>query len=217
MSRSRQQCPCGSGKTMRRCCGAPSSQKKLELEASARRLSELGLHAEAAQVLSERARFSPQNPMVWNDLGIECVATGQMEDAHKAFTRALRAVADYTPSLYNLGRLAMVHCAAEKAKERSSRDSARAFATEAIRYFEVSLLKDPLDHRTHAALSAAYTHIGEMVRAGFHRNEASRLNPVAMQSQRTLREQLFFRVLERPQAQTNLPFLFSTGKEFQTQ
>lgn len=103
MSRNRQQCPCGSGKDMRRCCGAPSSQTKLELEASVRRLSEMGMHAEAAQVLSERARLSPQNPMVWNDLGVEYVAARQPEEARESFTRALRAVADYAPFFITSG------------------------------------------------------------------------------------------------------------------
>lgn len=63
----------------------------------------MGMHAEAAQVLSERARLSPRNPMVWNDLGVEYVAAEQLEEARESFTRALRAVADYAPSLYNLG------------------------------------------------------------------------------------------------------------------
>ena len=79
------------------------------------------MHADAAQVLSERARLSPQNPMVWYDLGVEYVAARQTKEAHEAFTRALRAVADYTPSLYNLGRLAMDRCAAEKGERASVR------------------------------------------------------------------------------------------------
>ncbi len=176
------------------------------------------MHAEAAQVLSERARLSPQHPMVWNDLGVEYAAARQTKEAHEAFTRALRAVADYTPSLYNLGRLAMDHCAAEGAKELPSRDRVRAFATEAIRYLESSLSKDPLDHRTHAALSIAYTHIGDTVRAGFHSDQASKLHPVdAARPKRTLLEQLFSKALAKPQPQAVLPFLFSTGKEFQAQ
>ena len=99
MRRNRQQCPCGNGQDMRRCCGAPSSYRKLVLEASARRLSEMGMHAEAAQALSERARLSPLNPMVWNDLGVEHLASRRPKEAREAFTRALRAVTDYAPSL----------------------------------------------------------------------------------------------------------------------
>ncbi len=218
MRRNRQQCPCGSGKNMRRCCGAPSSQRKLELEASARRLSEMGMHAEAAQALSERARLSPQNPMVWNDLGVEHVAARQLEDAYEAFTRALCAVPDYTPSLYNLGRMAMDHCVAEKAKEHPVEDRTRAFASEAIRYLEASLYKDSLDHLSHAALSAAYTYIGDTVRAQLHLRKGSKLNPAEMtQSKRTLLEQLVFRVLAKSKSEPLLPFLFSTGKEFHSE
>lgn len=103
MSRKRQHCTCGSGKDMRRCCGAPSSQRKLDLEATAKRLSDLGMHADAAQVLSERARLSPQNPMIWNDLGIEHAAARQFQHAQKACTRALRALADYKRRCTTLG------------------------------------------------------------------------------------------------------------------
>ncbi len=175
------------------------------------------MHAEAAQALIERARLSPQNPLVWNDLGVEHVAARQLEEAHEAFTRALRAVPNYTPSLYNLARLAMNHCVAEKAKEHPAEDRTRAFASEAIRYLEASLHKDSLDHRTHAALSAAYTYIGDTVWAHFHSREASELNPTEMaQSKRSLLEQLIVRVLARPKSQATLPFLFSKGKEFHT-
>ena len=174
------------------------------------------MHAEAAQTLSERARLSPQNPMVWNDLGVEHVAARQLVEAHEAFIRALSAVPDYTPSLYNLARLAMDRCVAEKAKQHPAEDRTRAFASEAIQYLETSLHKDPLDHLTHAALSAAYTYIGDTVRARFHSEEASELHPVEVaQSKRTFLEQLMVRVLAKPRSQAVLPFLFSTGKEFQ--
>lgn len=214
MSKNRQKCICGSGNDMRRCCGAPSSHRKLELEASAKRLSDLGMHAEAAQVLSERARLSPQNPMIWNDLGVEHVAARQLQDAHQAFTRALRALADYKPSLYNLARLAIERCAMEKAKEHPSEEKAGAFATQAIHYLGKSLSIEPLDQLTHAALSTAYTHIGDSVRATFHATKASELKPVELaEPKRTWAEQLILKAFARPQSQAVLPFLFSTGEE----
>lgn len=213
MSRNRQQCVCGSGKDMRRCCGAPSSQKKLELEASAKRLSDLGMHGEAARVLRERARLSPQNPMVWNDLGVEHVVGRQIQEAHEAFTRALRALADYKPSLYNLGRLAVEQCGAERAKAHPCEETARKWAMDAIRYLEKSLSLEPVHYHTHAALVSAYTHIGDVGRAMFHERKASELAPVEpARPKDTWVEQVLFKAFKRPQPQPALPYIFSSGK-----
>lgn len=214
MSRYRQKCTCGSGKAMRRCCAAPSRQTKLNLETTAKRLSDVGMHAEAAQVLKERARLSPQNPMIWNDAGVEHVAAGQTQEAHEAFRRALKALADYTPSLYNLGRLAIEHSAAEKAKEHPSEERTRELAAEAVQYLEKSLSMDPLRYQTHAALSTAYSVMGDAVRATFHSIKASELKPFELAEPKgTWVEQLFLKAFAIPKSQAALPFVFSTGKE----
>ena len=199
---------------MRRCCGVTSSQKKLDLEATAKRLSDAGMHAEAAQVLSERARLSPKNPMIWNDIGVEYVADGQIEEAHAAFRRALKALADYPPSLYNLGRLAMERCAAEQAKEHPSREMVLKFAAQGIQYLEGSLYSDPRHVQTHTALSVVYGVIGDAIRAKLHMKEASELRPPELKkTKRTWVEHLLLRAFIKPRPQTALPFVFSTGKE----
>ncbi|MGI4826591.1 MAG: hypothetical protein ACRYFU_00105, partial [Janthinobacterium lividum] len=122
------------------------------------------MHAEAAQVLTERARLSPQNPMVWNDVGVEHAAAGQRHEAHEAFRRALKALADYSPSLYNLGQLAIEQCAADEATEHPSAERTREFAAEAGQHLEKSLSMNPLHCQTHAALSTAYRTMGDEVR-----------------------------------------------------
>ncbi len=100
MNKNRRLCPCGSGKAMRECCGAASSPSKLKLERSARILAETGMHADAARALAERAKLSPHNPMIWNDLGVEYLAAGQPDAAYKAFVRAHKVFPDYpTPPL----------------------------------------------------------------------------------------------------------------------
>ena len=213
-SRKRQECPCGSGKAMRRCCGMPSSQRKLDLEATAKGLSGAGMHAEAARVLSERARLSPHNPMIWNDVGVEHVVAGQTQEAQEAFRRALKAVADYTPSLYNLGRLAIERCVAEEAKEQPSEEKTREFAAEAVRYLEKSLAMNPRQYQTHAALAKAYSVIGDSMRATFHTDKASELKPLELTAQQTTwAEHLILKALAKPELQSVLPFVFSTGKE----
>ena len=106
----KQRCSCGSGKSFRQCCGKASSEKKLELERAAKRFSDFGMHAEAAEALEKRARLSPENPMIWNDLGVQRVAAGQVSDALIAFQRALEAFPEYPMALYNLGKLSFDRC-----------------------------------------------------------------------------------------------------------
>ena len=153
MSKNRRPCPCGSGKPMRRCCGQPSSAAKLDLERSARALAERGSHAEAAAALVRRAQLSPNNPMIWNDLGVESIAAGQPEAAHAAFLRAHQTFPDYPLPLYNLARLAFAHCLAAQAAQP---DEARRFALEAIGYLNDCLRYDPLLAPAHALLVHAH-------------------------------------------------------------
>src|ERR1700743_2533433 len=101
----KQRCPCGSGKAFKLCCGAPSSEKKLELEKAARRFSAFGMHVEACEVLEQRASLSPENPLIWNDLGVQRAAAGQSSEAMIAFQRALEVFPEYPAALYNLGKL----------------------------------------------------------------------------------------------------------------
>jgi tetratricopeptide (TPR) repeat protein len=163
---------------MRRCCGRPSSSAKINLEKSARILTEMGMHAEAAEVLVERAKLSPRNPMIWNDLGVEYMAAGQPDKATAAFTRAHKVFPEYPLPLYNLGRLAMGRCIEKQAERSSSSDTVRKFANEAVGFLIGSLERDPLLIPAHTLLSTAYEVLGNEVRAGMHRQEALRLEPV---------------------------------------
>jgi tetratricopeptide (TPR) repeat protein len=163
---------------MRRCCGRPSSSAKTNLERSARILTEIGMHAEAAEVLMERARLSPRNPLIWNDLGVEYMAAGQPDKAAAAFTRAHAVFPEYPLPLYNLGRLAMGRCIEKQAEESSSSDTVRKFANEAVGFLTGCLERDPLLIPAHSLLSTAYEVLGNEVQAGRHRQEASRLGPL---------------------------------------
>lgn len=214
MAKNRQPCPCGSGKTMRRCCGMASSRRKLELEASARGLSDAGRHGEAARVLHERAMLSPQNPMIWNDLGVEHAAAGQPDEAHAAFRRALKALEDYPPSLYNLGRLAMERCAEERAKEHPSEETIGKLATEAIHWLGGNPADDPLRYPVHVALAAAYNAIGDKVQSRSAAREVSIGNPAGIANvQEPWVENPLLTDFTCLGSKTALPFLFSTGRE----
>jgi len=212
VSTRRRPCPCGSGKAMRRCCGVPSSQAKLNLERSARLLAEAGMHAEAAQALFERAKLSPHNPMIWNDLGVEYVAAGQSGEAHGAFKRAHRAFPHYPLPLYNLGRLTIGRCLVEQARQDPSLELTQRWATEAIHYLTESLSRDPLLWHAHWLLWSAYTVVEDEARSRFHAQEASRLSPEkGAELKRTL-VQRFLRKPGKPPAWSALPFLLSSGK-----
>lgn len=198
---------------MRRCCGVPSSQAKLNLERSARALAEAGMHAEAAQVLVERAKLSPHNPMIWNDLGVEYVAAGQSAEAHVAFQLAHKAFPEYALPLYNLGRLAMEACIEEQARQSPSLELTRRLATEAIHYLIESLMRDPLLGQTHCLLSSAYAVVGDETRSMRHAQEASRLSPEkGAEPKRTLVQSLLLRKSRRPSARSALPYLLSSGE-----
>ena len=210
VSTQRRQCPCGSGKTMRRCCGARSSPAKLELERSARVFAEMGLHAEAAEALSERARLSPRNPMIWNDLGVQSMAAGKPDEAQRAFMQAHTVFPEYPPALYNLGRCAMERCAAEQMKETPSLRLVQQLAGEAIGYLHESLVRDPMLYQAHALLADAYAVMGDAGRATAHREEASRMDPEVLGQ---VLERLPLLKRERKgSAGIALPFLSSSGR-----
>jgi len=197
---------------MRRCCGAPSSQGKLALENAAKRFAEIGMHAEAAQSLSERAKLSPNNPMIWNDLGVQYMAAGQPDHAHDAFLRAHKALPNYPLALYNLGRLAMERYGVEQARQTPSAALSSTFANEAIDYLRESLSQNPLLVQAHALLSGAYDAIGDTALARTHRQEASRLNPeTSIPPKRTWLQKLPLLKKEPRQALgASLPFLSSS-------
>jgi Flp pilus assembly protein TadD len=196
---------------MRRCCGTPSSPSKLKLETSAKALADTGLHAEAAQALAERAKLSPHNPMIWNDLGVEYIAAGEPDAARKAFLRAHKVFPDYPLPLYNLGRLALGRSL--NGPEHSSPSADLTGAIEAIGYLDECLLKDPLLSEAYALLSTAYQAIGDDAQAQHHLQEALRLSPESPPAPGSPWSQ---RIPALPTLETHptrpRPFLSSTGK-----
>ena len=214
VNKNRRQCPCGSGKAMRQCCGQPSNPTKLALERSAELLAEAGMHAEAAQALAERAKLSPHNPMIWNDLGVESMAAGQPDAAYTAFLQAHKVFPDYPLPLYNLGRLAMGRCVEEQARQPSSAPLIDKSAKEAIAYLHESLARDPLLSLAHALLSSAYEIAGDDVQAKLHEQEASRLDPGRFVERKLtwLQRIPLLRRIGLDAARPSLPFVSSSGR-----
>lgn len=175
----KQRCPCGSGKVLKQCCGKPSSEKKLELEKEARRFSAFGMHAEACEALEERASLSPENPLIWNDLGVQRAAAGQPDEALIAFKRALEAFPEYPAALYNLGKLSFDRCVEEQRirGRQTQDDQIKGLATEAVKYLQASIAIDPSLACAHELLYRAFGVLGDRQKASSHLSQALRLNP----------------------------------------
>jgi len=183
-------CPCGSGKHLRACCGTPSSDAKLELEEEAWRLSKEGKHREACEVFERRVALSPDNPMIWNDLGNEYAAAGELDKALLALKRAHEVFPAYPLPLYNLGKYTLDRCAEVQLELQEADPSAQArlreMAAEAIGYFKLSLERDPENAACHQNLAIAYALIEDAERAEVHTMEALRLDPSLKRSLKRL-------------------------------
>ncbi|HEY5380908.1 MAG TPA: tetratricopeptide repeat protein [Acidobacteriaceae bacterium] len=181
-------CPCGSGKHLRACCGRPSSNAKLELEETAWRLSKEGKHREACEVFERRVALSPDNPMIWNDLGNEYAAAGEMDKALAALKRAHEVFPAYPLPLYNLGKYTLDRCAELQQAGSSAKARLHDLAAEAIGYFKQSLERDPDNAACHQNLAIAYALTDDADKARAHTMEALRLDPSLKQPLRQLAE-----------------------------
>lgn len=172
------------------------------------------MHPEAVQVLAKRAKLSPRNPMIWNDLGVEYMAAGQPDAARNAFLRAHKVFPDYPLPLYNLGRLALGKCLNERERHPTSGKLIGDLAIEAIGYLQQSLLRDPLLCESHMLLATAYEAIGDDARATFHLREATRLCPDPRDLPKSSWiERLILRRERRHLTRPNQPFILSTDKQ----
>lgn len=164
-------------------------------------------------MLAERAKLSPHNPMIWNDLGVEYAAAAKPEQAHAAFIRAYKTFQDFPTPLYNLARLAMGHCFAERSPGTAPSEEVCKCAREAIGYLQDCLLQDPQLAQAHALLFAAYDAIGSVKLASVHRQRALQLKPdVLPERKRTFFEKLPFLSNSTHVDDMAFPFMSSSGE-----
>lgn len=169
-------CPCGSGKHLKSCCGKPSSSGKLELERMARQLSKTGMHKEACEALEKRLALSPDNPLIWNDLGAEYAAAGQSDKALLALKRAHAVCPTHPVPLYNLGKYTLESCLQVQRSQHSDRAHVRELASEAIGYLTACLEREPDDAACHRQLAVAYRVVKDRKKAMAHMLEVTRLD-----------------------------------------
>ena len=109
--------------------------------------------------------------MIWNDLGNEYAAAGDLTKAMSALQRAHAVDPDYPLPLYNLGK----HILDRYRELAGSGTNEPGMLAEAIDYFCRSLGKDPNNADCHRNLAIAYQAAGDTLKASTHVMEALRL------------------------------------------
>jgi tetratricopeptide (TPR) repeat protein len=176
-------CPCGSGKRASVCCRQVSHtmkltltpDTKLEMRRKVAALAEAGKHLEACEILEQLAAVSPHNPLIWNDLGIQYEASGQIDKALHAWRRGYESDSTYPPILYNLGKFTLERFMnLRKTGELTNAETERSLK-EAINLLNANLDRDPDNADAHYHLALAYALDQDEQRANAHRTIALRI------------------------------------------
>jgi predicted Zn-dependent protease len=156
-------CPCGSGKRAKVCCREVSRNAKLamtpsiklEMRRTVESLAKEGRHSEASEILEKLVALSPRNPLIWNDLGVQYEAAGQIDKAFTALKRGHAIDSTYPPTLYNLGKFTLDYFVRLHETGYATKDSHKMLV-EAIRFLNAYLDRDPENADGHYNLALAY-------------------------------------------------------------
>jgi predicted Zn-dependent protease len=148
---------------------------KLEMRTAADALAGVGKHAEACAVLERLAMDSPRNPLIWNDLGVQYEAAGEIDRAFAALRRGHQMDATFPPTLYNLGKFTLDRYMT--LQEAGALDDAEGHALlrEAIGFLNANLDRDPENVDGHHCIALAYGLLGNETMARGHISVAARL------------------------------------------
>jgi tetratricopeptide (TPR) repeat protein len=70
------------------------------------KLSREGRHDEAKVILQQLIKMRPDNPLIWNDLGLACDALGQLDEAVESFRRGIEVHSPaFPPLLFHLAKV----------------------------------------------------------------------------------------------------------------
>jgi tetratricopeptide (TPR) repeat protein len=117
--------------------------------------------------------------MIWNDLGNQYAAAGQLDKAIAALKRARQLDSAFPPPIYNLGVHTLNRCLQQQKAGLASKAETEEMAWEAIGYFNTSLAHDPNNADCHRNLATAYGLVKEPSKASKHAMEALRLTPAS--------------------------------------
>ena len=152
-----------------------SRADKLEMRAAADSLAREGKHLEACAVLERLAMGSPRNPMIWNDLGVQYEAAGEMERAFAALRRGHQLDATFPPTLYNLGKFTLDRYVSLQEAGALDETAGRALLGEAIGFLNANLDRDPENVDGHHFIALAYRLQQNEIMARGHMTVAARL------------------------------------------
>jgi tetratricopeptide (TPR) repeat protein len=152
-----------------------SPGQKLEMRRNVEALAKTGKHLEACVILEQLVSVSPHNPLIWNDLGVEYEASGQIEKAIAALRRGYEADATYPPILYNLGKFTFNHLVNLERAGEFSRAEAQRLLDKAIKFLNANLDRDPENADAHYYLALAYAMERDEQRADAHMTVAIRM------------------------------------------
>jgi predicted Zn-dependent protease len=146
----------------------------MEMRTTAESLAREGKHSEACEILEKLAALSPRNPLIWNDLGVQYEAAGQIDKAFTALKCGHAIDSTYPPTLYNLGKLTLDQFVSLRETGDATKDSDKMLV-EAIRFLNANLDRDPENADGHYYLALAYGFKQDEDRALVHAEIALRL------------------------------------------
>jgi tetratricopeptide (TPR) repeat protein len=178
-NKKKQLCSCGSGRRLRACCDEVKrrtepqgpGRNKLAMRKAAEELAQQGKHLEACEILERLAALSPHNPLIWNDLGVQYEAAGEIDKALTALRRGRAADPSYPPTLYNLGKFMLDRCM----HLQRAGSPAPAMLAEAVDLLNANLDRDPDNADAHHCLALAHGLNQNEPMARAHMTAATRL------------------------------------------
>jgi predicted Zn-dependent protease len=152
-----------------------SRRDKLDLRSQADSLATQGKHLEACAVLERLAAGSPLNPMIWNDLGVQYEAAGEIEQAFAALRRAHTVDATFPPTLHNLGKFTLDRYMSLQEAGGLTDAQGQAMLADAIGFLNANLDGDPGNVDGHHFIALAYGLLRNEAMARAHLTVAARL------------------------------------------
>jgi len=141
-----------------RCAKPPMTPGiKLAMRRTAEAFAKEGKHLEACEILEKLVALSPRNPLIWNDLGVQYEAAGQIDKAFVALRRGHQIDSTYPPTLYNLGKFTLDRLLSLRKAGLPTQAEVQEMLTEAIGFLNANLDKDPDNADGHHCIALAYS------------------------------------------------------------
>jgi tetratricopeptide (TPR) repeat protein len=157
-------CLCCGGRRIKECCrpkispGAEGTTHctKLAMRKDVESLAAAGRHLEAIEILEKLLAGSPRNPLIWNDLGVQYEAIGEIDKAFDALRRGHAIDPTYPPTLYNLGKFTLARFMSLEKVVLGAEVEGQRMLEEAISFLNAYLDRDPDNADGHYYLALAY-------------------------------------------------------------